>query len=48
MIDFPIIVLSVFKPVELRGKLCFPAVAIGNLFVLPSQCQGGKADGSEL
>lgn len=48
MMDSPTIVLSVFKPVDLMGKLYFPAVAVCNLLVLPSQCQGGKAGGSEL
>lgn len=33
---------------ELRGKLYFPAVAVCNLLVLHSQCQDGKAGGSEL
>lgn len=48
MKDSPIIVLSVFKPVELRGKLYFPVVVVCNLLVSPSQSQGGKASGSEL
>uniref|UniRef100_A0A8C0UG33 Histone-lysine N-methyltransferase, H3 lysine-36 specific n=1 Tax=Cyanistes caeruleus TaxID=156563 RepID=A0A8C0UG33_CYACU len=48
MMDSPIIVLSVFRPMGLRGKWYFPAVAVCIVLVLPSQCQGGKAGGSEL